>query len=166
MQISWEKFDVPIMTGFAVLTSAITLALAQWAGSRRSLIALGLGAFAWWLGLSLATALWLPGASYLFVWPTVSGVAGLGVSSRSRPGSALALAATIVSSLPALLLLPPLIRATFDGLSLRMTAPIMILVVLFLGTMVPIFGPLIAPGPKHWREPASADHQHSGAAQA
>jgi hypothetical protein len=162
-QIAWEKYDVPIMTGFAVLTAAITLAVARWAGRRHSLVALGLGAFSWWLALTFATAVWVPGASYLFLWPTLAGVAGLGVSSRSRPGSAVGWTATVVSSLPTLLLLPPMIRATFDGLSLRMTAPIMILVVLFVGTMLPVLGPLVASEPRHWKASTGAGERDPSA---
>jgi hypothetical protein len=160
-EITWEKFDVPIMTGFALVATILTLALARSASKERSLIALASGALLWWLALSLATAFWLPGASYLFVWPTLAGLAGLGVSSRSRPGSALAWGAAVLASVPSLVLLPPLIRETFEGLSLRMAAPIVILVVLFIGTMLPILGPLVAversrePGSAHTPEPSA-----------
>jgi hypothetical protein len=156
-RIPWQKLDVPIMTGCALLTAVVTLALERWSGSRRSPMALSLGALTWWLVLSLATAVWLPGASYLFVWPTVCGLLGLGISSRLRLESALAWMVTVLCSIPSLLLLPPLIRATFDGLSLDMTAPIMILVVLFVGTMLPLLGPLVAPAPRHWRESLGAN---------
>jgi len=142
--IPWQKLDVPIMTGCALVTAMVTLALERWSGSQRSLVALCLGALFWWLVLSLATALWLPGASYLFVWPTLCGLLGLGISVQLRPGSVLAWIATILCSIPSLVLLPPLIRATFDGLSLGMTAPIMIVVVLFIGTILPLLGPLVA----------------------
>jgi hypothetical protein len=146
----WHKFDVSIMTGCAVITATVTVALARWSGNRRSLSALCLGAFSWWLILSIATATWLPGASYLFVWPTLFGLLGLGVSIQLQPGSAWAWIATVLCSTPTLVLMPPLIRATFDGLSLGMTAPIMILVVLFIGTILPLFGPLVVPVERHW----------------
>ena len=70
------------------------------------------------------------------VWTAVVWV----ISIWFRPGSALAWFITLLCSLPSLILLPPLFRATFDGLSLGMTAPIMILVVLFAGTLVPLGG--------------------------
>ena len=59
---------------------------------------------------------------------------------------------TLLCSLPTLVVFPPLFRATFDGLSLGMTAPIMVLVVLFAGTLVPLGGSLVAPEPKYWRK--------------
>jgi hypothetical protein len=151
-RIPWLKFDVPIMTGCALLTMVITLAFVRWSGSQRPLLALGLGSLSWWLILSLVTAFWLPGASYLFIWPTLFGLLGLGTSIWLRPGSIVAWVTTLLCSLPSLILLPPLFRATFDGLSLGMTAPIMIMVVLFTGTLVPLGGSLVAPEAKLWQD--------------
>jgi len=112
------------------------------------------------LVLSLVTAFWLPGASYLFVWPTLFGLLGLGVSIGLRPGSALAWFATLLCSIPSLILLPPLLRTTFDGLSLGMAAPTMIVVVLFAETLVPLGGSLVAPEAKYVHEAiASAQFQ-------
>jgi hypothetical protein len=142
--IPWQKYDVAIMTVCALVTAIVTLALERSSGEHRPLIALCLGALFWWLVLSLATALWLPGASYLFVWPTLAGLLGLGINVHLRPRSVLAWVTTLFCSIPTLLLLPPLIRTTFDGLGLGMTAPIMILIVLFIGTTLPILGPLVA----------------------
>ena len=101
-RIPWQKYDVPIMTGCALVTAIVTLALERWSGSDRPLMALCLGAFFWWLVLSLATALWLPGASYLFVWPTLAGLLGLGISVQLRPGSVLAWVTTVLCSIPSL----------------------------------------------------------------
>jgi hypothetical protein len=143
--IAWQKHEVPIMTGCALVAAMVTLALERWSGGDRPLTALCLGAFCWWLVLTLATAFWLPGASYLFVWPTLAGLLGLGTSVRLPSGSAVAWFTTILCSMPSLVLLPPLIRTSFDGLGLSMTAPIMVLVVLFVGTILPLLGPLVAP---------------------
>ncbi len=154
--VSWEKLDVPILSGFAIFTASVTLAPARWSGRRRSQTGLCVGAFSWWMLLSLATAKWLPGGSYLFLWPTLTGLLGLGVSILLRPESVTARVAAVLCSIPPLVLFPPLLRIVFDALSAAMTspivvfvvlmAPIVILVVLFLGTMLPLFGPLIAPG--------------------
>ncbi len=145
LYIPWQKYDVSIMTGCALGTAAMTLMLERWLGRDRPLVALGLGALTWWLVLSLATAVWLPGASYLFVWPTLTGLVGLAVSVHSRPGSIIAWSTTMLCSTPSLILLPPLIRATFDGLGLGMMAPIMVVVALFIGSILPLFGPLVLP---------------------
>jgi hypothetical protein len=141
--IPWLKYDVEIMTACALLAAGITMALTRWWANRRPLPALILGAFSWWLSLTLATALWLPGASYLFAWPTVVGLLGLGLSIKSSIRSALRWTIILLGSIPSLLLVAPLIRTTFDGLSLGMAAPITILVVLFTKSLMPLWGPLI-----------------------
>ena len=159
--IPWQKYDVAIMTVCALLTATVTLALERLSGDHRPLIALCLGALFWWLVLSLATALWLPGASYLFVWPTVAGLLGLFIKVQLRPGLFLAWVVTLFCSIPSLLLLPPLIRTTFDGLSLGMIAPIMILVVLFIGTTLPTLGPLVAHEMRPWQGSHGSDQRCS-----
>ena len=150
-RVSWLKFDVPILTGCAMLTATLTLVLKRWCASARSFVALSLGALSWWLVLTLATAWWLPGCSYLFVWPTLFGVLGLGVSLAAQIGTTATRVITLLCTTPALMLFPPLFRNMFDGLSLELAAPGMILVVLFLGTMLPVLEPLFAPKPT-WRQ--------------
>jgi Peptidase family M28 len=146
--VPWLKYDVSIMTGFALVSTAITVAITRLWTIFRPLRGLVLGTFAWWVGLSLATAFWLPGGSYLFVWPTLGGLLGLAVSSRFAPGRAMASAANLLGSIPALLLVAPLIRTTFDGLSLPMTPPIIVLVVLFSGALMPLWGALVLHKPE------------------
>ncbi len=58
--IPWQKYDVAIVTGCALVAATITLFFEHWAGCYRPFIALWLGALFWWLVLSLVTVLWLP----------------------------------------------------------------------------------------------------------
>lgn len=146
--ILWLKYDVSIMAGCALVSTALTVALTRWCAYTRPLAGLVLGAFSWWLALSLASALWLPSASYLFVWPALGGLLGLLISSRFPPGAPLASAASLLGSIPSLILLAPLIRTTFDGLSLPMAHPVMVLVVLCTGALMPLWGPIFALEPK------------------
>jgi len=78
-------------------------------------------------------------------WPTLFGVLGLGVSMGARAGAVSTRIITLLCATPALVLFPPLLRNMFDGLSLDLAAPGMIVVVLFLGSMLPALEPLIAP---------------------
>ena len=107
-----------------------------------------LGVYLCWLALSLFAAIRLPNASYLFVWPTLGGLLGMNISRRLSPGSPIGSAATFLGSIPSLVLLAPLIRTTFDGLSLPMVQPVMVLVVLSIGALMPLWGPLIAYAPR------------------
>lgn len=140
--VSWLKFDVPILTGCAILTGAMTLALKRWSAVARSLVALSFGALFWWLVLTMITACWLPGGSYLFVWPTLFGAFGLGVSLAARTSATTTRMITLLCATPVLVLFPPLFRNMFDALSLHLAAPGMVLVALFLGTMLPALEPL------------------------
>lgn len=144
-RIPWEKHDVLIMSVCALITVVVTFGLERLVAGDRTWVGLCLGALSWWLAFSLATAFWLPGASYLFAWPTLAGVLGAAASTRWSANSFFACVATGICAIPSLVLLPPLIRSTFDGLGPRMTVPIMILVVLFLGTMLPLLGPFLVP---------------------
>ena len=40
--IPWQKYDVLIMTGYALVTAAMTLMLERWSGRNRPLVGLGL----------------------------------------------------------------------------------------------------------------------------
>jgi hypothetical protein len=153
VRVPWLKFDVPILTGCAIVIATVTLAFKRWSAGARSLPALSLGALSWWLALTLFTAWWHPGSSYLFVWPTLFGVLGLGISLEARTGSTAARIITLLCATPALVLFPPLFRNMFDALSLDLAAPGMILVALFLGTMVPALEPLFV-RELSWHEPS------------
>ena len=143
--IPWLKHDVLVMTGCALVCAGIVAGLTRLWTDSRPLEGIILGAFAWWVALSVATQSRVAGASYLFAWPTLGGLLGLLVSSRFRPRSVAAAGAAFLGSVPALLVVAPLIRTTFDGLSLPMAAPIIIFVVLFIGVMMPVWGPLVLP---------------------
>jgi hypothetical protein len=142
--VLWLKYDVSIMAGCALLSSAITVWLARWSAITRPPAGVALGALSWWLAFTLASAFWFPNASYLFVWPTLGSLLGLGISRRLSPRSPLAAAATFLGSIPAVILLAPLTRTAFDGLSLPMVQPVIVLVVLFTGVLMPVWSPLIA----------------------
>ncbi len=146
--IPWLKYDVLIMTAFALIAAAITALWTRWWVSSQPLKGLILGALSWWVGLSLATAIWVPGASYLFVWPALGSLLGLAIAGRCPPCSPMASAANLLGAIPALLLVAPLVRTTFDGLSLPMTAPVVVFVVLAIGVMMPLWGPLILHTPE------------------
>jgi Peptidase family M28 len=151
--VPWLKHDVMIMTVFALISAAITVAWTRSRATSHPLEGMILGAYSWWLVLSLATAIFVPGASYLFVWPTLGGLLGLTIASAYPAGSPLGSAANLLGSIPALLLVAPLLRTTFDGLSLPMAVPVTVFVVLFTGVMMPLWGPLILHKPERQLTP-------------
>ena len=77
--------------------------------------------------LVLAASRWLPGGSYLFVWPLLAGLLATGAAAF-RPGriSVLNVGILCALSLPALLLFVPLLKGFFIALGLsQMGAPLM-----------------------------------------
>ena len=139
------RFDLAILTVGAILAAVVTLGLERLAARDRSIEALGLGALAWWVALAVLTAIFAPGMSYLYTWPSLFALFGLLSMLMMRRGSGLAREAVLIGCLPALLLFPPLTREAFEGLSLRMAGPLMILVVLFLGGILPLLAPIVVP---------------------
>ncbi len=140
--ITWARYDLAILTACALVAAATTLWFMRSATDRRPWTTRSAGALFWWLVLSVATAIAAPGSSYLFVWPTLFGLMGLSAAVLLPSASLQPRAASLVCALPALILLPPLIRTTFDSLGLGMAAPIIVLVVLFTGAILPLFSML------------------------
>jgi uncharacterized membrane protein len=107
---------------------------------RIGLLNLAMGASLWWLILMAVTIVFLPGASYLFSWPLLFSLAGLGYYFYSRPEKSVSLklfAVLILTSIPGIILLAPAIYHVAIALPMVMTGALMILVALTLGLLVP-----------------------------
>ena len=59
------------LAAFALLATALFLLLSRWLRRWLTVAELAFGALAWWTIAALATAILLPGGSFLFVWPAV-----------------------------------------------------------------------------------------------
>jgi hypothetical protein len=124
-----------------------------------SAAALGIGALIWWALLSVATSVLLPGASYLFVWPTIFVTLAVASGLLARPGAEVSLRreiATLALLLPAILVLAPV------GYSLHVAFPLHSVGTIILAAYLSIGLSLIAQ-PVHrtvaifgWRAPAVA----------
>ena len=147
IEVIWTRLDVPVLTACGIVASAVTLAVEGRAARRWSLEGLSLGALAWWLLVSVSSTRWIPGASYLFVWPTIGGLVGLCVAMVLPRGAIVGRYATLLGALPLLLLMTPMLQSSFESLSLRMAALLMTPVVLFLGALLPLLGPFVSPRP-------------------
>jgi Peptidase family M28 len=138
-------YDVVTMMMCSAVVAAVILAIERRAARRRSLEDLALGALLWWLALVLATAWWLPNSSYLFAWPTLFALLGLGGMMLASADSVPARFSILLGAIPALVLIPPIIRNAFDGLGPGMAGLSLPLVALFLGAILPLLEPLVAP---------------------
>jgi hypothetical protein len=142
--------------GFVALATAITAALFALFGKRIGVLNLWCGALLWWLVLMVATAVFLPGASYLFTWPLLFSLIALGGAIALRERSLTSwryLALVAVAAIPCLILFSPLIQLLLSGLSVRLSGAIIVLVVLALGLLAPLL--ILMTTPRKWLLPGA-----------
>ena len=96
-----SRYDVALLAGSAVVAVLVAAALFGWSGRRWSWEGLGLGALAWWLAAAAGTSLWMPGASYAFVWPLLAILAGQAAAFLRPRGSPTALRGVVAGGRPA-----------------------------------------------------------------
>ncbi|MBI3270892.1 MAG: M28 family peptidase [Planctomycetes bacterium] len=121
----------------ALLAAAAAAPMAAFVGRKLGGANAALGGLAVWLAVAVASAAWVPGASYLFLWPAAASLAGIVVGWR-QAGCAQAVAgggdgrvsaasrgvlASAAGALPGVLLFAPTAALFFDGMTLRM-APV------------------------------------------
>jgi MFS family permease len=155
------EYEAPLFwIGFASLSVAITAAL--YVGFRKKIRVanLAVGALLWWLLLTVATSVLFPPASYLFTWPLLFSLLGLGVlfvlgdqwASPWYP-----FAAVTLSAVPAVFLFAPGVYGVplTRELLLRNVAPLFALpIVLLMGLLIPHLD-LVA-RPNRWALPGAA----------
>jgi hypothetical protein len=111
-----------------------------------------------WSALALATAILLRGASYLFVWPALVGLACLGgVLARAHHPRSLGVSANVLlasCTVPAVILLAPMIVLIHSAMGPSVTIGTTIGVALTVGLYVPALQLLATHG--FWRIPAGA----------
>lgn len=96
------------LTGVALVAALALLALR---GRKSSVANLAAGGLFWWLALTVASSVGLPGGSYLFLWPTLFGLIALAAAIFARPGSLAERGSAYLAALPALALLPPTLQS-------------------------------------------------------
>ncbi|MCX4820786.1 M20/M25/M40 family metallo-hydrolase [Streptomyces sp. NBC_01142] len=132
----------PAITGLIVLTAVACLFWLLWMRRRRDAFTVGAGVLCWFAGLALLTAFLLPGASYLFLWPTLIGVLGLAVALRLADESPWQPVALSAAAVPSVVLLLPLTAVLFPTLGLAFSGAALAVVVLLLLPALPGLLPL------------------------
>ena len=114
-----SALDMLILSVCAVLVASLCYV---WLARRISGWHLLTGGLLWWLVLTVLTSLFLPGGSFLFVWPLLSGLLALAlglVVPRQQPVATKHLAVLAVCVLPGTLLFAPVIYLTLIAFTLR-----------------------------------------------
>jgi hypothetical protein len=104
-------------------------------------LSFALGALCWWLVLTIVTTIWVPGASYLFLWPLIFGFAAL--MKIVNPWFRFAwLAGT---ALPALMLASPLVYQFYVALGVSALFVPMLVLALEIGALSPQISEMFRP---------------------
>lgn len=124
-----SNLDMLILSICAVLVAALCYV---WLARRISGWHLLAGGLLWWSLLTVLTSLFLPGGSFLFVWPLFSGLLALAlglVVPRRHPLAAKHVAALAVCVLPGALLFAPVVYLTLIAFTLRSVTSLPVLAV-------------------------------------
>lgn len=142
-ELAWFDHGSPYgghryLLAFALAASAAYVASLPWLRRRArasELLAAPLLAF---VLLSLATALWAPGASYVFLWPLLAAMAGMAVARRLAPERAGARAVILaLAALPVLFFMVPMILGIEESMTMDGLAGAIAMLVLMLGLLAP-----------------------------
>jgi hypothetical protein len=96
---------------------------------------LALGGLLWWVILAIASAVWLPGASYVILWPLLFGLLGVTEASSTAEVSWNRFAMLATTALPTMILVMPLVFGFFIALGPRVMFVPMIVLSLGLGAL-------------------------------
>ena len=122
----------------AALVSALFFLLYNWALDKYRLMDLFLGIQVVWLLITVIVSLFLPGASYAFIWPqSFSLVVVLALIRLDKLPWAVNLAVLAIGALPILLLWPYLLRTLYLIVGYIVPGLSVLLVVLALGALLP-----------------------------
>lgn len=136
LKLFWNK---PLFAACVLLGFSVTAVVQSWASGRTGLKNLMAG-WLFWVMLALAAAtLWAPGASYLFAWPLLGGLAGLGLlifEPRSIPIKISITIAFMLWAGPVLVLAAPALYLVFTAMTLELAGLLMIPAILFSGPLV------------------------------
>ncbi|MGH9826273.1 MAG: M20/M25/M40 family metallo-hydrolase, partial [Blastocatellia bacterium] len=132
------KNDSLYLLGFTVLAIAITLGIYGLLGRKTPVQDMIVGGLIWWLVGAAITSIYLPGTSFLFVWPLLFGILPLAYLfwSRGRASTSLAFRALLfLFAIPGFLLFVPIIYLLFLADFWRAISIIAVMTV-FLGSLL------------------------------
>jgi hypothetical protein len=126
--------------GFVFLTLALALSLFIWFRKKISVENLSFGALLCWLLAMIATSLLMPGASYLFTWPLLFSLLGLGYNilyGEQRPDAKWLPVVLALTAIPCIVLVVPAIYHISVALSLFLSGAIVVLAMMLIGLLIP-----------------------------
>jgi len=142
----------------ACVALAIAVFAAMYALLRRRIEVAGLwgGALLLWVALAVTTAVYMPGASYMFTWPVLFALAGWALV-MARGGHIVSWGTVValwICALPALLLGASNVEQLFVAMTIRLAAVPALVTALLLGLLIPLLDVMAAR--RRWWLPGAA----------
>jgi hypothetical protein len=141
-EVAWFTHGSPYesgryMLGISLLVVASFVGMAALLGDRLRPAGTLIVAMLAWTLLGLASAWWLPGTSYAFLWPLVFAALGFAawLSAKERDKGAAVTILLLIAAAPAILFVAPLIEGVEAALTLNLVAVPAMLLVLGLGLL-------------------------------
>lgn len=123
--------------GFLAVTIGIIWLLIRWISRYNHAENVWSGTLLVWLLLSAATCLYLPGGSYLFVWPLIFSLIGLNLSMLRRINDSGWTSAIFAA--PGFILFTPICYMVFVMMTLMMAGELMVFATIALSLVFPVF---------------------------
>lgn len=128
------------LSGCVALSIATAAALFVLLRRKISVPNMVFGALLWWVVLATLTSLFLPGVSYLFIWPLLFSLVAIAFLFGKKKWEAslpVPFIVLTVCALPGILLLTPTIYLLFAAMGFGALAIVVVLVVMLVGLLIP-----------------------------
>jgi len=128
------------LLAFVFLSIGLFGLLQAWFSKWLQPIEFTVGVMLCWLLLHIICSVWLPGASFLFFWPLLAMLLGIGAillgqGLSSQPSNALLI---LFGSIPGIQIFLPLIRELYVGLTPQLIIIVIVFLILILGLLTPL----------------------------
>jgi hypothetical protein len=145
------------LAGFVAVAVAVAVSIYNLLRGRINSESLTLGALLFLLVLLVLASIYVPGATYLLLWPLLFGLVAAGVTLSAGEGKPVSFKLFIVlmcCAVPAIVLFVPMIYNVFVAMGFTLLVALPLMVMLLYGFLVPIFG--LMTSSRKWLLPGGA----------
>lgn len=126
------------LCGLIALTCGVFSLVYAWAFRKWDLLSLSCGVHIGWVLVAVLVSLFFPGASYFFIWPLLFSMSAIAFFFYRSQGSWITrLIVMLITTLPLVILWPPVLRTLYATMGLNISGLLMTLIVLGLGLLLP-----------------------------
>lgn len=141
--------------GFVFLSCAVVCSLYNWFRKKTGVPNLAVGGLLWWLIPALLVSVFIPGGSYLLIWPLLFALLGLGLlfawEGQSQVQKIVVLA---LYAIPGIFLFTQMIYQILIAMTFNVASIVLLMLVLLFGLLIPHLDLIAKPG--KWLFPATA----------